>query len=110
MQQQCYQFSKYYSVKWLGWFNRWSNLFYSQEEFLLSDYSAKLSKEQRLEEFASFKRLEVYEPPKNLFNSMLGKFIAEIYKISSYGMNLSNFNTLLQIDNLAILFLYIGIV
>lgn len=74
------------------------NLFYSQEEFLLSDYSAKLSKEQRLEEFASFKRLEVYEPPKNLFNSMLGKFIAEIYKISAYGMNLSNFNTLLQIN------------
>lgn len=40
----------------------------------------------------------MYQPPKTLFNSNLGKFICEIYKISSYGMKLYNFNTLIYIN------------
>lgn len=75
-----------------------NEIFFSQEEFLNSSYEKSLSKKQRLELFSEFKRLEVYQPPKTLFNSNLGKFICEIYKISSYGMKLYNFNTLIYIN------------
>ena len=75
-----------------------NQIFYSQDEFLKSDYDKKQSKEQRLNTFASFTKLEMYEPPKTLFNSILGRFVCEIYKISGNGMKLSNFNTLLQIN------------
>ena len=75
-----------------------NRIFYSQDEFLKSDYDKHLNKEQRLNNFATFTRLEMYEPPKTLFNSILGRFICEIYKIAGNGLKLSNFNTLLQIN------------
>ena len=75
-----------------------NKIFYSQDEFLKSNYDKKQSKEQRLKTFESFTRLEMYEPPKTLFNSVLGRFVCEIYKISGNGMKLANFNTLLQIN------------
>lgn len=73
-------------------------IFYSQEEYFDSDCFSNLTKEQRVDEFYNFTRLEVYQPPKTLFNSSLGRFISEIYKIAGYGMQLEDFNTLLQIN------------
>lgn len=75
-----------------------NQIFYSLEGFLKSDYQNKLDKEKRIQLFSTFSRLEMYEPPKTLFNSNIGRFINEIYKISGYGMTLSNFNTLLNIN------------
>ena len=75
-----------------------NQIFYSLEDFLKSDYQNKLDKEKRIQLFSTFSRLEMYEPPKTLFNSNIGRFINEIYKISGYGMTLSNFNTLLNIN------------
>ena len=73
-------------------------IFYSQDEFLNSNYKSNLTKKQRLQLFSEFQRLEVYEPPKTLFNSTLGKFVCEIYKIAGNGMKLHNFNTLIHIN------------
>ena len=75
-----------------------NKIFFSQDEFLKSSYEKKLSKEQRLQLFNSFSRLEMYEPPKTLFNSVLGRFVCELYKISGNGLKLANFNTLLNIN------------
>lgn len=76
-----------------------NQIFFSQEEFLQSNYKSYLSKKERLTEFYTFTRLEVYEPPKaKLFNTNLGRFVSEIYKISANGMKLDNFITLLKIN------------
>lgn len=74
------------------------NVFFSQDEFLNSKYSIELKKEERINVFRNFRRLEMYEPPKTLFNTTLGRFINEIYRISVSGLKLSNFNTLLYLN------------
>lgn len=74
------------------------NIFFSQDEFLNSNYCFDLGKKERIKVFRSFRRLEMYEPPKTLFNTTLGKFINEVYKISVNGLKLSNFNTLLYLN------------
>ncbi|MBQ7303622.1 MAG: hypothetical protein IJW75_01720 [Alphaproteobacteria bacterium] len=49
---KCYQFSKYYSVKWLGWFNRWRTLFLLVAVYIcayFTGYAIKLREQYRLE-------------------------------------------------------------
>ena len=74
------------------------NIYFSREEFLNSNYKNNLPKEERLQQFNQFRRLEMYQPPRTLFNSTLGRFICEIYKLSGNGMKLSNFTTLIHIN------------
>lgn len=98
------QFSKHTKIfndilKRIGVFISPDNkIFYSQNEYLKSNYDKKRTKEERLKTFANFARLEMYEPPKTFFNSLVGRFVCEIYKIAGRGLKLSNFNTLLNIN------------
>lgn len=52
------------------------------------------------EDVSGYVRLQVYQPNKMLFNSPVGKFVLEIYKVAGRGMSVASFNNLLSISRI----------
>lgn len=71
-------------------------IYYSLDEYL--ETATNTNKQQLIDEFSSFDRLEVYTQPKRFFNSRIGRVVDVLYKISWNGINVEDFSTLLNIN------------
>lgn len=68
-------------------------IYTSRDQYL--EEPSDLPYPKRIRQFNSFARLEFYNQPHSLFKTPLGRYIQEIYRIASNGMNAESFNILL---------------